>query len=328
VLVVALVLVLVLLCVLVFPRLLHPPLSAAELEAVTSVDKRIELQQAQAKLENDARATLLQGVAGLLLVAGAIATWRQVQVSREGQLTERFATAIDHLGSDKAEVRLGGIYTLERIAKNSSADRQTVQSVLAASVRTHAPWLVGAPNGPQHPTLKVDPSLPWLWHRAPDVQTAMWVLGRRPPARDELPLYLARVDLRGAFLHDARLSDAELRHTNLARAQMRQVHLEHCDLTDADLRRANMRDAHLTGADLEGAHLQRADLRGADLREADLKDANLNQADLRGATLHRARLENTDLADVWHDAATVWPDGFQPPRPHRGADGAAGPGRP
>ena len=34
-------------CVLVFPRLLHPPLSARELQGVTSADKRVELQQAQ-----------------------------------------------------------------------------------------------------------------------------------------------------------------------------------------------------------------------------------------------------------------------------------------
>ena len=64
------VLALLLASVLVFPRLLHPPLSPAQLQGVASPDKRVELQQAQAKLQNDARATLLQGVAGLLLVAG------------------------------------------------------------------------------------------------------------------------------------------------------------------------------------------------------------------------------------------------------------------
>jgi hypothetical protein len=37
------------------------------------------------KAENDIRATLLQGVAGLLVVLGAGAAWRQAQINREGQ---------------------------------------------------------------------------------------------------------------------------------------------------------------------------------------------------------------------------------------------------
>jgi len=98
--------VLALACVLVVPPVLHPPLSSADLEGVTSAEKRIELQQAQAKLRDDVRATLLQAIAGLLLLLGAFATWRHVQISREGQITERFSRAIEQLGSDKEEVRL------------------------------------------------------------------------------------------------------------------------------------------------------------------------------------------------------------------------------
>jgi hypothetical protein len=228
-------------CVLLFPRLLHPPLSPAELRGVSSADKRVELQQAQAKLQNDARATLLQGVAGLLLVAGAIATWRQVQVSREGQITERFTRAIDQLGSQTPDVRLGGIFTMERIAKDSPADRNTVAAVLSAFVRTHAPWMVGAADGPEHPTATVDERLPWLEHRAPDVSTAIWLLGRRPPSRDAPRLYLSRVDLRAAHLPNAQLPNINLRNANLARAVLLGINLERSDLENTDLRHTDLR---------------------------------------------------------------------------------------
>ena len=171
----AIVVVLVLLsCVLVFPRLLHPPLSAAELRGVASADKRVELQQTQAKLQNDARATLLQGVAGLLLVAGAVATWRQLGISREqlevvrqqalesdrqareqlavireGQITDRFTRAVEQLGSDKLEVRLGGIFALERIAKDSEPDRWAITDTLVA-------FVVPTPHGvPAHPRVRI-----------------------------------------------------------------------------------------------------------------------------------------------------------------------------
>jgi hypothetical protein len=291
------VLALLLASVLVFPSLLHPPLSPAQLQGVASPDKRVELQQAQARLQNDARATLLQGVAGLLLVAGAIATWRQVQVNREGQITERFSRAIDQLGSRAPDVRLGGIFTLERIARDSPADRWTVAEILGALVRTHAPWLVGAPDGPQHPTPTVV------------------LLGHRPPARDELQLYLSRVDLRGAYLPGARLANAMIRHANLARAGMSRVNLEGSDLEDTDLRLAYLRHARLAGAKLHRAHLQEADLRGANLVAADLRKANLQGADLRGADLRGADLAEADLTDVQSDAATIWPAGFQPAQP-------------
>jgi hypothetical protein len=296
-------LVLLLACVLVFPRLLHPPLSATQLRGVPSADRRVELQQAQAKLQNDARATLLQGIAGLFLLAGAVATWRQVQVNREGQITERFTRAIDQLGSSTTDVRLGGIFTLARIAKDSPADRPTVATVLAAFVRTHAPWMVGAPDGPQHPTATVDERLPWLQHRAPDVATAIWLLGRRPPSPDTPLLYLSRVDLRGAHLPNAQLPSVTLRHANLARALMLGIHLERSDLENTDLRHTDLRAAHLTSARLYRAHLQDADLGGADLRRADLRGANLHGANLHGANLTDARV----------DATTLWPDGFQPP---------------
>jgi hypothetical protein len=310
------------LCVFVVPLWLHPPLPVAELQQVAAVEKRLELEQAQDRLRNDVRATLLQGVAGVLLVLGVVATWRQVRVSREGQITERFSRAVDHLGGDKPDVQMGGIYTLERIAKDSPADRATVTVVLGAFVRSHAPWLVGAPDGPEHPSPTVDRQLPWLEHRVPEVQAAMWVLGRRPRSRDEPQLFLNRVDLRAAFLHRARLSEANLRHANFARSQMVAVDFERSDLEDTDLREANMRQArvaeakliraHLQDANLTKANLQGADLRGANLQGAVLDGADLRGADLRGANLRGARYNDANLSGARSDATTVWPTGSNP----------------
>jgi hypothetical protein len=78
----------------------------------------------RAKAVNDIRTGLLQAVGGLVVVVGAVLTWRQLQVNRAGQVTEAFASAITHLGDPSVDVRLGGIYALERIARTSGADRQ------------------------------------------------------------------------------------------------------------------------------------------------------------------------------------------------------------
>jgi hypothetical protein len=133
--------------VLFAPRLLVPPASGASLRDVTDAAKRHELRDSRLKLQNDVRTTLLQGVGGLAVLIGAFFTYRQVQTSRRqleiaqhGQVTERFTRAIDQLGHENLDVRLGGIYALERIANDSAQDRTTVTEVLTAFIRGHAPW--------------------------------------------------------------------------------------------------------------------------------------------------------------------------------------------
>jgi hypothetical protein len=56
---------------------------------------------------------------------------------READQRERYAKAIDQLGAgdDKVDVRLGGIYSLQRIAPDSDRDLPTVVDVLCAFVR-------------------------------------------------------------------------------------------------------------------------------------------------------------------------------------------------
>ena len=42
---------------------------------------------------------------------------RTHELTEQGQVTDRFTKAIEQLGSDKLDVRIGGIYALERIAR-------------------------------------------------------------------------------------------------------------------------------------------------------------------------------------------------------------------
>ncbi|MFI5475800.1 pentapeptide repeat-containing protein [Streptomyces cacaoi] len=290
-------LLLVLAAVVWLPRVVYPPLTARELRAVAGGEKRVELQQAQAQVQNDFRGQLLQGLAGAVVTAGALAGWQQLRLAREGQVADRFGKAIEHLGSSTCDVRLGGIYALERLAKAYPADQPHITYLLGAFVRERVPWPVGLPNGPEHPTRDMDGQLPWLSSRHPDVQTAMWVLGRRSVHPSEQPLYLSRLDLRRANLTGARLDKANFRHANLASAWLVDAVLADSRLVNADLRQAN----------LQGATLARADLRDAHLQGADLQCANLRGADLRGANLDGALLDGADLSDADHDGTTVWP---------------------
>ena len=165
------------LCVLVVPGWLHPPLSSAQLQAVTSAERRVELQQAQERLQEDARATLLPGIAGVLLAVGAIAAWRQVQVSREGQITERF--------SAPSIISAATIETFVLAASTPwNESPRTLPPTVGRSSRSSAPLFATThpgtsvhPTGRNTPRLRSMERLPRLDFRAPDVQGAVGILG-------------------------------------------------------------------------------------------------------------------------------------------------------
>jgi hypothetical protein len=76
-----------------------------------------------------------------------VAPWWQVHIGQQGQITDRSSKAVGQLASPSVDVRIGSIYAMERIAKNSAAHRDAILFLLGAFVRIHSPWPVGAPNG-------------------------------------------------------------------------------------------------------------------------------------------------------------------------------------
>jgi uncharacterized protein YjbI with pentapeptide repeats len=197
-----------------------------------------------------------------------------VETTRGGQIADLYSRAIEQLGSDKLDVRIGGIYALESVARDSARDHPTVMEVLAAFIREHSRQpLPSSDAGTQEPERSI----------RPDIQAAVAVIGRRETKHDIRP-----VDLTGANLASADLSGAHLAGANLTRA-----HLAAAILTDAHLA-----DAILGGADLAGAFLAEADLAHADLLRADLTRANLFRANLADASLADADISGGPVGDA------------------------------
>ena len=116
-------------------------------------------------------------------------------------------------------------------------------------------------------------------------------------------VFLWEAHLEGAFLGEAHLGGAVLGWARLEGADLGWAHLEGAHLGWAHLERAFLRLAHLEGAflgwaHLEEAHLWQAHLEGADLLGAHLKGAMLREANLKEAILRGAHLEKVDLYDV------------------------------
>src|SRR5687767_8304711 len=68
------------------------------------------------QLLQEARRTNAQVLGGAALLLGLFFTWWNLRIAQQGQITERFTRAVDQLGSDKIEQRVGAIYALERLA--------------------------------------------------------------------------------------------------------------------------------------------------------------------------------------------------------------------
>ncbi|MEU0029697.1 pentapeptide repeat-containing protein [Streptomyces sp. NPDC006335] len=250
---------------------------------------------------------LLVSLPGLAALVALLFTWMQVgqtskelRISEQGQITTRFNAAINNLGSASTDVRLGGIYALERIMHDSTRDHPRVVSVLSAYLRLHASATKSGKSG--------NDRLP------ADVDAVMNVLAGRKAERDKgLTINLSHIDLRGwapAYsparrginLVSADLTGSELEQADLSYAQLDHAFLAEADLSGVDLTQARLRDAQVWATNLRGVSFLDADLSGAvfcngstpaqcaDMGDASFAGADLSQAALSGANLAKATL--------------------------------------
>ncbi len=227
-------------------------------------------------LENQSRATFAQILGGIAVGFGIYFAWGNLTTAREGQITERFTRAVEQLGAtDKdgnpaIEIRLGGIYALERIANESEKDYWPIMEILTAYVRKNS--CVDKDN-----RKKVGHK--GQYEASIDIQTILTVIGKYEHSyNSEL------------------INSLDLHNTCLRGVRLRDGHLEGANLVDANLNYTFLRGTHLTGAYLIGATLICSILFEAHLEDAHLEDAHLGSADLQGAYLNGAYFEGVSFA--------------------------------
>ena len=245
------------------------------------------IDPSNAEVPSTAKKDLFQAL-GLMMagVAGAIGvyfTWRNLNQTRQstertlwlteqGQITERFTRAIaqlgetDENGEPKLELRLGGIYALERIAKDSpERDYSTVMEVLTAYVRQNTP------------THSIEDTKEQSESTGEQTEHSLHIL----PSGSSASLEEPRLDIKAVLDVVGRRQEDRVPEEYRVTPDFRKITFS----------RTNLRAASLWAADLRRADLMLADLRGTYLRAADLRGANLNAYNIRGANLSRANLQ-------------------------------------
>ena len=253
----------------------------AELQTISDPKERISL-------ENEIFKNVMQAVGGAFVLGGLYFTGRTLALNREGQITERFSKAVEHLGSEQLCIRLGGIHALARIAHDSPKDARPIMEIFCAFVRT---TLAGRTSLAKLPL---------------DASAALLLI---TTGEKDYPLDLSGIDLSGADFRNCALDHVNFEDSNLQGADLSLASLRSSRFRGADLMNSNLRDADLEGADLVAANLCQSSFRDANLRGTNLLGANLSEATLLGADLSGAKYatrEQFETAIV--DQATVMPD--------------------
>jgi uncharacterized protein YjbI with pentapeptide repeats len=239
--------------------------------------------------------------AGIGLFVNYLNSQAEIQLTQQRLITERFSKAVEQIGNTKEEVVIGGIYSLERIAKDSPKDQWTIMEVLTSYIRKNSPIPSNIEQLKPEERQKALEKLPSV---SIPVQAALTVIGRRKVENDQAGDNLAEttnpnkikiLDLSGTNLRGADLIGANLFGANLIGANLFGANLYGANLDGANLNRANLIGANLNRANLDGANLDGADLNRANLIEANLIGANLNGANLYGADLNGADLNGANL---------------------------------
>jgi hypothetical protein len=185
---------------------------------------------------------------------------KQIDLMQSVQFTERFMRTINQLNDKNERIRIGAVFVLERLARESPPDRPQIVIILASVVRERLPVQA----------MKTSEYVVPLTARAPDAQAALTVLCRPPLSdgharRPEFGrLDLSRTDLRRASLRNADLHGASLWGS----------HLEFADLRGADLTDSNLGDAYFGSIDANQGYRLGTDLRHAKLTGAELTGAH------------------------------------------------------
>src|SRR5262249_14731190 len=167
----------------------------------------------------------------LITVPALVMNWRTqraatavvASASMTGPMTDRWKAGVEMLsggieGENSVEERLGAIYALEQIARESLTYRAPAMELLAAYVRAHA----GKGQACLEPSTEIQSVLTVLARSGVDGldlrRTALW-----------------GVDLEDAALVEARFGQSRLRGANLAGAKLMRARCRTSDLTDANL---------------------------------------------------------------------------------------------
>jgi len=295
-----------------------------------TAEEREVLRSGQAQLA----VSLIQFMGGILVVIGLITALyvnhRALETSEEAQLADRFQKANEQLGSDKPEVRLGGVYGLARLG-NDAAETYHVEvvEILATLARSRAVD-VGLYDIPSVTD--------------PDAVAALTMLARRKDKNrvlesDELNLTgcvfrdcsvsgLGEINIHGAHFYscplqfnyilesviisgaireglisDCLFTGTWIESSNFSKNFIYATKFDYCDIGISDFSEtiAEIGTRSGTSEGSEGVSFRRANIYGSAFDESLLRDVDFRGAQLERTSFYKCNLQGADFTGAKMD---------------------------
>jgi Pentapeptide repeats (9 copies)/Pentapeptide repeats (8 copies) len=289
----------------VIERLALPLLLLATLALVATAVSRALAWDSMVRLITDPRyrvqaetqifTTLGQILGGGFILTGLYFTGKSYILARRGQFGERLGAAVEGLGGDSLERRVGSILSLGAMAGGEKDSASAIARVLCSFIR--------ATTTTDEYRSKYSDCSP----RA-DVQAAISVLARA--RRRTIWWQWISIDLRGSVLSHADFEAGDFRRTlfqdcvltntsffrcRLSRANFSRAHLEDSDFNQADLRRASLFMAHSPSTTFRRSNLVRANLTRAELQKCGFDGARIIRCTFGQAKLDESTFEGAHI---------------------------------
>jgi Pentapeptide repeats (8 copies) len=191
----------------------------------------------------------VKAIGGLIFVLASYVGYRNLKIVEDKQITDRLGKAIDSLGSTEIEIRLFGVYMLEKIGIDSPVQYHwIIVELLCAFIRKRCP-------------------LSRTENIGEDTVAALVVIGRRNT------------------LYDPDNIQINLKEVNLEGIEIKcYLNLKKAILSGSNLRKIKIRKLRLDGANLIGSDFTESDLTNVSFRRADLREVKLDMANVTNAT--------------------------------------------
>jgi hypothetical protein len=185
---------------------------------------------------------------------------QNLQMQQEVRLGERFSKGVEQLSSTSCGVRVGAVYTLARIARESKTDHWPIVELLCAFLRDQRP--IGQQGGST-----AAPS--------EDFKAIATFIRTRRIAYEEPG---QTIDLSSTDLHGLNFDGAELTGSNFGGSGLEGTSFRYAKMNGTSLVNAVATGSIFSGADLEGSFLNGAEFTGSQMDGVDLKNARITNA--------------------------------------------------
>lgn len=208
----------------------------------------------------------------------ANAAEKQAEISKKVADEQIFLDAIKLFESTNADVRIGAIHALQRIALINEEYYEDIIKVFCTFIRNNS-------NNQRK-------GKPYSYVR-PDIDAVLDALRTRKIEFDDTKkrhIFL----LNGSYLAGTKLTEINLSKANFEKSNLEFADLRRSDFSQCRFDHSKLTRAHFAGSNLFGASFRWADLTLAEFYNNDLDECSFHQAILIGTSFEDVKIESTE----------------------------------